>query len=518
MSTSISGGPRNESYEVALNALVSGGFASRLFAKDSTLWGAEAEAEAAVRLGWTDFAETAQRVLAEAETLRAGFLANGVDRIVLSGMGGSSLAPLVISDRLTVLDSTHPDSVRAALSGDLSRTAVVVSSKSGGTIETLSHRASFEAAFAAAGIDAASRIVVVTDPGSAIATSAGEHGQRVFLADPNVGGRFSALTAYGIVPSVLAGADVAAVVREAEAARESLRLDTDDNPALMLAASIAAGLPSRFVLEIHSPDESLAHLGLWIEQIVAESTGKEGKGIYPISLPAQAPGTDDTSMTVQRVLLAPERHDFGMISGWGIKVAGSLGAHFLLWEVATAALGHLLKIDPFNQPDVEAAKNAARELYGAGGPEAPTAEVLSAADVITQLRSAVQPDGYLAIQAFVSTVDDALDVQLEKLHAALVSRLGLPVSLGFGPRYLHSTGQFHKGGPAVGTFLQLIETAEEDLDIPQSSSTYGELLAAQAEGDAAVLRDRGRTVVSITTDSIQNFIGELIAELSGSAR
>lgn len=513
MSIAIAGGSRGASFEAALNELVSGKFASRLFAQDSTLWGDEAEAEAAIRLGWTDFALNAARVLGDAEKLRADFALSGIDRFVLSGMGGSSLAPLVISDQLTVLDSTHPESVRSALAGDLRRTAVVVSSKSGGTIETLSHRAAFEAAFVAAGIDPAGRIIVVTDPGSALETAARERGQRVFLADPHVGGRFSALTAYGIVPSVLSGADVATIVQEAASLRDALRDDSSANPALTLAAAIAAGLPDRFALEVRSSDENLQYLGLWIEQLVAESTGKNEKGVYPIALSSGVLGVDAHSATVQRVRVSSEIYTGGAPAGEDIVVAGPLGAQFLLWEVATAALGYLLKIDPFNQPDVEAAKIAARELFAVGGATPHTSHEPSAAEVLVQLDSAVQPDGYLAVQAFVSMANPSLSELLETLHAKLIAHFGIPVSCGFGPRYLHSTGQFQKGGPAIGTFLQFVDISEHDLEIPQSTSTFGQLLVAQAAGDAAVLRGRGRTVVTVATSNIQAFIGELVAEL-----
>lgn len=508
MTIAISGVSRDSAFEGALGALLDAEFASRLFACDATLWGEAAAVEAAVRLGWTDFAASAQRVLAEAQALADEFRAAGVDRFVLCGMGGSSLAPLVIAPSLTVLDSTHPDAVRAALEGDLGRTAVVVSSKSGGTVETLSHLAAFEAAFAGAGIDPTARIVVVTDPGSKLETAALANGERVILADPNVGGRFSALTAFGIVPSVLAGADVAGLLREAEAARPTLAVDAPENPALRLAAAIGAGLPERFQLELH-PDGTLPdELGLWIEQLVAESTGKDGRGVLPIALPAGAAATLAPGVT----LLTYGDGELASVPAPEITVSGSLGEQLLLWQVTTAALGFLIGVDPFNQPDVEAAKTATRESLGEPGSPAP--EPLSPAEARAALRELVPAGGYLGIQAYVDPGLPGVGALLEEARAALNAELGVPVSLGYGPRYLHSTGQIHKGGPKRAAFLQIIGLASRDVAIPGAEQTFGELMAAQARGDASVLRARGRGVVTVETHEPEAFLRGLLAASS----
>lgn len=504
MTVVISGVRRDAAFVAALDVLVDARFASRLFAEDASLWGEEAADEAASRLGWTDFEAKAEALVSASSVMATEFRDAGVDRFVLCGMGGSSLAPLVISSALTVLDSTHPDTVRAALAGDLARTAVVVSSKSGSTVETLSHLAAFVAAFEAAGINPAERIVAITDPGSSLESTAAAAGMRVVHADPNVGGRFSALTAFGIVPSVLAGADVSTIVREAALARDSFRADAADNPALVLAAALAAGLPERFVLEV-IPDGTLpTEFGLWIEQLVAESTGKRGKGILPIALPLAAKATNaPAALAVQVGAVASDTDALGIFA--------SLGEQFLLWETATAALGSVLGVDPFDQPDVEAAKIATRESLIAATNDAP--DSIAASRLLAALRDQALPDGYIAIQAYVDSTQSRVKDLLEELRGKLAERLGVPVALGYGPRYLHSTGQFHKGGPAQAAFVQLVQIPTQDLEIPGSPQSFGELLAAQAAGDASVLQSRGRTVLRVETREAEVTLRELLASL-----
>jgi len=499
-------------------SLVEDRVASRIFDRDAGLWGPEAEPEASIRLGWTDFADRAAATIEAAEALRAELLADGVDRIVLCGMGGSSLAPAVITrwsgvpdERFVMLDSTHPAAVRRVLdAGLLPRTAVVVSSKSGSTIETRSHLAAFEAAFRGAGIDPASRIVIVTDPGSPLDTDSRAAGRRVFNADPEVGGRFSALTAFGIVPSALAGADVQRLVADAESVRAELAGDHAGNAALRLAAAIAAGLPERYLLAVREADDARWGLGAWIEQLVAESTGKDGRGVLPIALPSDAPEFADTPANALPVLLSSNDDDAAADSG--VAVAGSLGAQVLLWEVATAALGRLMGIDPFNQPDVESAKVAARAAlaeapergpgFPAGARGAITVEappegvsIETAGDLVAALRAVLPRNGYVAIQAYLDPAG-ARAGALRALRSRLARELGAPVALGFGPSYLHSVGQLHKGGPALGVFLQLSDDAVPDLEIPGSKS-FGVLIGAQLRGDREVLVTRGRPVIAL---------------------
>lgn len=516
MTISLTGVSRDAAFDGALGSLRDASFASRLFSKDASLWGAEAAVEAAVRLGWTDFEGNASEVLAATADLRRELLEAGIDSFVLCGMGGSSLAPLMIAPALRVLDSTHPDTVRAALEGDLSRTAVIVSSKSGGTVETMSQMRAFESAFAGAGVDPAGRIIVVTDPGSALEDAATRAGHRVFNADPNVGGRFSVFTAFGIVPSVLAGADMQQLVADAARVRAELALDSTENPGLVLAAALAAHLPERFVAELTTDGTLPAEFGLWIEQLVAESTGKDGRGVFPIALPAGATPSGAASATLVRLGAADALGDDGLSddsgsdsdSGSGIGVFAPLGAQLLLWQVATAAMGFLVGVDPFNQPDVEAAKIATRESLGA--PAQPSPAAPAPAEIRARLRELVSPEGYLAVQAYVDSGDSELAGLLVRAREELSAELGVPVALGYGPRYLHSTGQFHKGGPACGTFLQIIGVDAQEVAIPGEEAGFGALLEAQAHGDASVLRARGRDVVSVETQDPVEFLRGLL--------
>ena len=485
--------------QAPLRQLCEGHFASRLLSQDDTLWGEAARDEASMRLGWVDPFAAAEQVLEEATQLRDELRAHGIDRIVLCGMGGSSLGPEVIASeaevQLVVLDSTHPDVVRHALAGDLTRTAVVVSSKSGGTIETRSHAETFLAAFLSAGLDPRAHVFYVTDPGSPLSTET-EQGYRVFLADPNVGGRFSALTAFGIVPTVLAGADMGRVLAEARGVHELVFTDAPENPALRLAAAIAAALPQRYVLLLSESDENGSQswgLSDWIEQLVAESTGKEGTGVLPVALPADA-----------YELSAPPPHALaiGLNASANnetvdIALGAPLGAQLLLWEVATAALGRIMRINPFDQPDVEAAKVAARSALQRVAEPLGDDEAAREDELIEQLKRAVSENGYVAIQAFVDR-ESALGARAVRLRERLAAELGVPIALGWGPRYLHSTGQLHKGGPALGAFVQLIDDAAKELPVgPETTAGFGALMRAQARGDREVLEDRGRTVLRL---------------------
>ncbi|MBO1902602.1 glucose-6-phosphate isomerase [Leucobacter weissii] len=478
-----------------IDELVRDRAASRLFSRDATLWGAEAEAESSRRLGWVDPLPLADALVPELDRLRERLNSLGQDRVVLCGMGGSSLGPEVIARRddapLVLLDSTHPDDVRAALR-ELDRTVVVVSSKSGSTVETRSQLAAFESAFAAAGIDAGGRVIVVTDPDSALHEHALQNGYRVFLADPTVGGRYSALTPFGLVPSVLAGADGAELLDEARAVLPALRADTPENPAIALAGALASRLPQRYAaLTFEDPAKSIG-LAAWIEQLVAESTGKQGLGLLPIEVPADAPElTDGLPSSAFAVDLSDGRA--GTIAAdETIRVLAPLGAQFVLWETATALLGRLVGVNPFDQPDVESAKAAARALLADAGSDGRATPSLTPEEVAAELRARVEEHGYVAIQAYVSR---AAGAPLARLRARLSETLRVPVALGFGPRYLHSTGQFHKGGPALGVFLQIVDASATELAIPGSDAGFGALIAAQARGDRAVLEGNGRPVL-----------------------
>jgi glucose-6-phosphate isomerase len=299
--------------------LVTDHVASRLFAKDPTLWGPDAESESALRLSWVSLGRTSRPLLGEVSALRDHLAQQGVDHVVLCGMGGSSLAPEVICASagvdLTVLDSSNPDSVRTALADRLDRAVVVVSSKSGSTVETDSQRRVFKDAFTRAGIDPTQRIVIVTDPGSPLDKDSRAAGYRVINADPFVGGRFSALTAFGLVPSGLAGVDLEQLLDEAESVADLLADDDEANPALRLGAAMAGTQPLRDKLVLLDDGSPIPGFADWAEQLIAESTGKNGTGILPVIVGADPDNPDpevlapSARITVARLVADPADDD-----------------------------------------------------------------------------------------------------------------------------------------------------------------------------------------------------------------
>ncbi|PJJ63189.1 hypothetical protein [Compostimonas suwonensis] len=514
----VTGAPE-EAVKRVVPELVSELVASGITDGNPTLWGPDAESEASKRLGWVQAVSISRPLVAEVEALRAELLATGVNHFVLAGMGGSSLAPEVITQtagvELTVLDSTAPGQVLSALGDRLETSVLVVSSKSGSTAETDSQRRTYEKAFTDAGIDPRERIVVVTDPGSPLDVSAREAGYRVFNADPNVGGRYSALTAFGLVPSGLAGANIGELLDEAEAITLELAIDNPVNPGLILGAAIAATAPRRDKLGIVSDGTHIVGFADWAEQLIAESTGKQGTGILPVVLDTLAPELSEELPDLQIVRLvenAEAHHLFSHDRHHGeILISGTLGQQILVWEYAVVVAGRLLGINPFDQPDVESAKVATRALLDNRPEPTPAAftaegvEVREQGDFLagaTTLDGAVHAllgqlgeDGYVAIQAYVNRL--ALP-QLSGVRDLLAAKAGRPVTFGWGPRFLHSTGQYHKGGPADGVFLQITETAPDDLEIPGRPFTFGQLIQAQAAGDASVLAEHGRPVLTLT--------------------
>ncbi|WP_457962361.1 glucose-6-phosphate isomerase [Arthrobacter sp. D1-29] len=506
-------GAAQKALEQHLPVLVEERSATRIFAKDHTLWGSDAEAESAVRLGWVEAATVSQPLVPGILELRDALRAEGVTRIVLCGMGGSSLAPEVIAGtagvELTVLDSTDPDQVSAALADRLAETAIVVSSKSGSTLETDSQRRIFEHAFNEAGIDAKSRIIIVTDPGSPLDKASREAGYRaVFNADPNVGGRYSALTAFGLVPSGLAGVDIQAFLDEAEEAAEILNEDAPENIGLALGTALGGTSPLRDKIVIAEDGSGIVGFADWAEQLIAESTGKLGTGVLPVvagpSSPEVTSGAED--VLVVRLVAADADVELGENE---VAIAGGLATQMMVWEFATAVAGRLLGINPFDQPDVEAAKVAARGLLDAQPEPTPAAfvdgaievrggdwlgDATTAEDAVHALLGTLAADSYLSVQAYFDRLAFA---QLEGIRDELAAVSGRPVTFGWGPRFLHSTGQFHKGGPAIGVFLQVTAAPAADLAIPDRPFTFGELISAQAAGDAQVLAGHGRPVLRL---------------------
>ena len=533
-------GAARKALEQHLPTLVEDRVATRIFAKDHTLWGPEAEAESSIRLGWVEAATVSQPLVDGILELRDALKADGVTRIVLCGMGGSSLAPEVIAGtagvELTVLDSTDPEQVGAALADRLAETAIVVSSKSGSTLETDSQRRIFEHAFTEAGIDAKSRIIVVTDPGSPLDKASREAGYRaVFNADPNVGGRYSALTAFGLVPSGLAGVDIQSFLDEAEEAAEILNEDGQENIGLALGTALGGTNPLRDKIVIAEDGSGIVGFADWAEQLIAESTGKLGTGVLPVVAGPNAPeatsGAED--VLVVRLVSADADVELGENE---VAIAGGLATQMMVWEFATAVAGRLLGINPFDQPDVEAAKVAARGLLDAQPEPTPAAftdgaiEVRggewlgnagTAAEAVSALLSQLDDNGYLSVQAYF---DRLAYSRLEGVRDELAAVSGRPATFGWGPRFLHSTGQFHKGGPAIGVFLQVTAASSQDLAIPERPFTFGELIAAQAAGDAQVLTEHGRPVLRLhLTDraagvaQLQEIVSSLAAKAASGA-
>jgi glucose-6-phosphate isomerase len=498
--------------EAVLAELRADGVPAALAAKDATLWGPAATPEATVRLGWLDAVEPGRALVPRVLALRDELRAEGVDRVVLCGMGGSSLAPEVVCATagvpLVVLDSTDPQQVRAALAvGDadtLRRTVVVVSSKSGGTVETDSQRRAARAAFEAAGLDPATRTVVVTDPGSPLAEQAEQEGVRaLFLADPDVGGRYSALTAFGLVPAGLAGADIGGLLDAAAGLEPTL---AEGGPSLLLGALLGGAAVAGHDKLLLTPSSDLPGFGDWAEQLVAESTGKNGRGILPVVVESPAaPGTAPAGDTLVVALGdAPEE-------GPGASVRGPLGAQLLAWEYATAVAGRVLSINPFDQPNVQESKDNTGAILSGSRPQAAEPlltedglQVFASGDLPTEARdlagaldallAAVPDRGYLAVMAYLDRQAEADAADLRPLLAARVARA---VTFGWAPRFLHSTGQYHKGGPQTGAFLQVTADVARDLEVPGRPYTFGELQSAQAMGDLRALGERGRPVLRV---------------------
>lgn len=447
----------------------------RIWERDSTVWTGSGESQ---WLGWLDEPVHARERLADFGEVAERAL-EGVDDVLLLGMGGSSLAPEVLRrtfgcERFHVLDTTHPAAVRALADRlDPATTLVVAASKSGGTIETRSHLEFFwqrAAGLARPG----DRFLAITDPGSALETLARERGFTAVVAgEPTIGGRYSALSPFGLVPAALMGIAVDRLLATAEEMRELCRLD--GSPGLELGLALGAGWAAgRDKVCIPT---SPGGFGLWVEQLVAESTGKLGKGLVPA--PGEHADGPDRQLAEIRI---PTPYD--------------LGAEFFRWEFATAVAGAALGINPFDQPDVQAAKDRTSAILAQR--EAPdTAPCSSLDDLLAQ----AGPGDYVAIQAFVDPTP-AAEARIEALATAIRARTGLVVTHGLGPRYLHSTGQLHKGGPASGLFLQVVDDVGPELAIPGQPFGFARLITAQAAGDLEALRERGRRVARVRLEEM----------------
>jgi hypothetical protein len=446
-----------------------GGLVDRIWARDASVW---TDTDEAKWLGWLD--EPA-RMLRDVDLLLqfADSMVDRVDAVVLLGMGGSSLAPEVIrrtfrQETFHVLDTTHPQAIRDLEAKiDVSRTLFISASKSGSTLETRSHTDYFHAK---GGLWAA-----ITDPGSQLEQFARENEfEAVFPGEPTIGGRYSALSPFGIVPAALMGIDVVRFLERAQEMAEACRLN-EGNPGLELGLSLGEQW-SDGRDKVCFP-EGPEGFGLWAEQLIAESTGKEGKGLVP------APGESPDG---------PDRQ------GQEVRLSGEyeLAQEFFRWEFAVAVAGSIMGINAFVQPDVQAAKDKTNEVL-ASGQEPDVSPVGSPGELFEQAREG----DYVCIQAFVNPTTEN-EAKVLELAARAREATGCVVTHGFGPRYLHSTGQLHKGGPNTGLFLQVVDDTGEELPIPNQPFGFGKLIRAQAAGDYVSLKERGRRVARISLEEV----------------
>jgi transaldolase/glucose-6-phosphate isomerase len=471
----------------------------RIWRGDHTVWRRD-PAEISNRLGWLAAPHRSREVLPDLEGFAEEVAADGLTHAVLLGMGGSSLAPEVFRRTLgvapgmlevLVLDTTHPDAIVAVERAvPLDRALFVVSSKSGTTIETRSHMAYFMEA-----VGRPDRFVAVTDPGTPLEQDALAAGfRRVLSAPPDVGGRYSALTVFGLLPAALIGADLDGLLASAARAASACGpgLSAAANPAAVLGSVLGeAALAGRDKLTL----VDAGPLGAWTEQLVAESTGKEGRGILPVD--AEPPGAADAYGSDRLFLSLDGRAPRDPWLRLPLGEASELGAAFFVLELATAVAGHVMDIHPFDQPDVQLAKNRTSEILEGGDiPDEPVGRVSAALDQ-------VRPDDYVAIQAFVPPSAEMWE-RLQAARARIRDRHGVATTLGYGPRYLHSTGQLHKGGPNSGVFLQVVQEPREDRAVPGRAFTFGDLIAAQAAGDLHALRERGRRVARVPLEDLLN--------------
>lgn len=525
---------------------------AKLWKGDAALWTGSDEAN---WLGWLDIADRQAHRLDAMTALRTAVVAEGIDRILLLGMGGSSLAPEVIAQTLsapslTIVDSTDPLQVAGAAEGDLTRTLVFVSSKSGSTLEPdILRRFFFERIGDALGRQPGDRFCAVTDPGSDLERiAAADRYRAIFYGVPEIGGRFSALSAFGMAPAAAAGVDVADFLARARlAARSAKRPKTADNPAVQLGLYLGHfARQGRDKLTILT-SPGLRSLGAWLEQLVAESTGKQGKAIIPVDL---EPAADPDAYGEDRVFAAISLGDDRELARTAKSLArkhpvvsiqcntpADLAQEFFRWEIATAAAGSALEINPFNQPDVQASKDVTKQLtsaYEETG-ELPADQPFYEGDGVrlyaparhaVELGRAVRRESlaaylkahfatagagdYVALLAYLDRNEDN-EAELQKIRGKLVEKTGVATCLGFGPRFLHSTGQAYKGGPNTGVFLQITADPPVDFAVPGKRYSFGTVEAAQARGDFQVLVERGRRALRVhLTDQSDDALADLV--------
>lgn len=499
----------------------------RVWARDVTLWGEPGTPEIADRLGWLDIADRMLPLAGELEAWAGQIRESGLTNVVLLGMGGSSLGPEVLASTygvdLTMLDSTDPDAVLGAVdSADLARTIFIVSSKSGGTIETLSH---FKHFYELTGGNGA-QFCAVTDPGSPLEQLAGEHGFcKVWLADPEIGGRYSVLSYFGLVPAALAGIPLTPLLERAVSAAESCRAP-ERNPGLLIGekfGELARNGRDKLTFVVDPPFESF---GLWVEQLVAESTGKRGRGMLPVAGEPLPDAAEVDEFGGDRVFVHIANSDQPHAANGELMQALELSAQpvfqlatsgpedlgrlMFAFEFAIAVLGHELMINPFDQPNVQEAKDATKRVLASGDV---ALEFDSIKELAALLADASVP-GYVAIMGYLEP-GEPFEAAVSDLRQVIRAQTGVATTFGYGPRFLHSTGQLHKGGPPNGRFIQLIHDSGNDAAIPGESYGFRTLKHAQAIGDLEALKAHGRSAVCLelvgdATAALRSLIAELI--------
>ncbi|MDA0264142.1 MAG: glucose-6-phosphate isomerase [Chloroflexi bacterium] len=493
---------------------------SRIWGGDHTVWKPD-PTELTNRLGWLTVTGLMRRQVSDLASFAAQVRDAGYRQVVLLGMGGSSLGPEVLRQtfgsgpgypQLIVLDSTVPAWVRSVAQAiDPAHTLFLVSSKSGSTTEPNMFYAYFrDLVEQAVGKDMAGRhFIAVTDPGSSLERLGREQGfRRVFSNPPDLGGRYSVLSYFGLVPAALIGLDVGKLLDRADAMRQKTEPDipAKENPGAWLGGVMGVNAKNgrdKLTL-VTSP--AIISFGLWVEQLIAESTGKEGTGIVPVAGEpfAASDGFGSDRLFVYLRLDGDENGEADAAMD-GVEASGQpvvrldlsdrydLGAEFFRWEMATAVAGSILGINPFDQPDVQAAKDMTESVLAQFEASRKLPE-MDAPESLGQLLAQGRPGDYLAIMAYVAETP-GIEQALDALRRAITERAGLATTMGYGPRFLHSTGQLHKGGPSTGLYLQLTADHPEDLVIPGTPFTFGVLADAQAVGDLQALRTSGRRAI-----------------------
>lgn len=481
--------------------------APRIAEKDASVWGADTEAEN--RLNWIDLPINSRKLLPEVDALSAWARSHGLTEVILAGMGGSSLAPEVIASTfaksVVILDSTDPKQVTDSLPISLKNSLIIIASKSGTTIETLSHFQFYESVFKNAELNPNEHIVIITDPETTLDQDARLNRYKVINADAKVGGRFSALSAFGLVPAALLGVDISILLDDAE--KISSKLSRVNSPAIAIAACLYS--LSDQIINFCDQDSKTPGLSNWIEQLISESTGKDEKGRLPIVV-------KDPREVISGISIGFGPGDYDLV------IDATLGEQFLLWEWVVVLLCYLLKVDPFSQPNVTEVKELTTSLLESSGNESAPflIQTYEDADLVIysnndfhSLTDFLKVNAkYYAVLAYLARGSDDEVVRLQSLIASASDK---PTSFGWGPRYLHSTGQLHKGGQQNGAFIQLTGHHTADIKIPNQNYSFSQLAKAQALAETITITRRNLAILHIHLKDRKKGIDRLISELQG---